>query len=86
MAGNRLPHTGIWTHAARTAEVVGDGTLKPLASIRPALQEQLDANAQLMGALGLQATPAFAWRDASDEIRMQAGAPPSMLPTILGPR
>jgi thiol:disulfide interchange protein DsbG len=81
-------------HAADTAKALAaghpkplaDGTLKPLAQIPPALQKQLDANAQLMGALGLQATPAFAWRDASGEVHTQAGAPPSMLATILGPR
>jgi thiol:disulfide interchange protein DsbG len=82
------------SHAADTSKALAaghpkplaDGTLRPLAPIPPAVQEQLDANARLMGALGLQATPAFAWRDGTGEVHTQTGAPPSMLATILGPR
>jgi thiol:disulfide interchange protein DsbG len=82
------------SHVADTAKALAaghpkplaEGTVKPLATIPPALQEQLDANARLMQTLGLQATPAFAWRDAGGQMHTQTGAAPSMLATILGPR
>lgn len=72
--------------AAGHPKPLADDGLKPLAQIPPALQDQLDANVRLMGALGFQATPAFAWRDATGEVHTQTGAPPSLLATMLGPR
>lgn len=65
---------------------LGDEGLKPLATIPPAIATQLAANERLMASLGLQATPAMAWRDASGAVQMRTGAPPSALATVLGPR
>jgi len=81
-------------HAAENARALasgrpkplGDTGLKPLASVPPAIQAQLDANAKLMAAWGLQATPAMVWRDAAGTVQMRTGAPEGALPQILGPR
>lgn len=63
-----------------------DGGLKPLAPIPPAIAEQLAANEKLMASLGVQATPAMVWRDASGAVQVRTGAPDSVLPLVLGPR
>jgi thiol:disulfide interchange protein DsbG len=63
-----------------------DAGLKPLAAIPPTTQAQLDANAALMANLGLQATPAMAWRDAAGALKTRTGAPSSALSEVLGPR
>lgn len=68
------------------ARPLGDGGLKPLATIPPAIQSKLDANEKLMAGLRLQATPAFAWRDASGAVQTRTGAPPAAMAQILGPR
>lgn len=81
-------------HVADNAKVLGagrpkplgDGGLKPLASVPSAIQAQLDANEKLMATLRLQATPAFAWRDAAGAVQTRTGAPPAALAQILGPR
>ncbi|HWI83718.1 thiol:disulfide interchange protein DsbG [Ramlibacter sp.] len=81
-------------HVAENAKVLGagrpkplgDGSLKPLASIPPAIGAQLDANEKLMASLRLQATPAFAWRDATGAVQTRTGAPPAAMAQILGPR
>lgn len=81
-------------HAAENAKVLGSGRprplgdagLKPLDKIPAAVQAKLDANEKLMAGLRLQATPAFAWRDASGAVQTRTGAPPSALAQILGPR
>lgn len=81
-------------HAAENAKVLGagrprplgDAGLKPLASIPPKVQAQLDANEKLMAGLRLQATPAFAWRDAKGAVQTRTGAPPAAMAQILGPR
>ena len=81
-------------HVAQNAKVLGSGRpkplgdagLKPLASIPPAIQAQLDANQKLMAGLRLQATPAFAWRDATGAVQTRTGAPPAAMARILGPR
>ena len=65
---------------------LADDGLKPLASIPPAIQAQLAANEKLMASLGLEATPAMVWRDASGAIQVRTGAPDSVLPVVLGPR
>jgi thiol:disulfide interchange protein DsbG len=65
---------------------LADEGLKPLGTIPPALQAQLAANEKLMASLGLEATPAIVWRDASGALQMRNGAPDAVLPQILGPR
>ena len=72
--------------SAGQARPLGDAGLKPLATIATDIQARLTANARLMASLGLQATPAMAWRDADGTAQMRTGAPPSALPTVLGPR
>lgn len=74
------------TLAAGRPKPLGDGGLKPLAEIPPAVQAQLDANEKLMAALGMQATPAFAWREANGQVQSRTGAPDAVLATILGPK
>ena len=81
-------------HVAENAKVLGagrprplaDAGLKPLASIPPKVRAQLDANEKLMASLRLQATPAFAWRDATGAVQTRTGAPPAAMAQILGPR
>ena len=65
---------------------LADEGLKPLAEIPPAIQAKLAANEHLMTSLGLEATPAMVWRDASGAVQTRTGAPPSALATVLGPR
>lgn len=64
---------------------LGDGALKPLLSIAPAQQAQLDANERLMATLGLQATPAIAWRDQKGSLQVRQGLPEGGFAAILGP-
>lgn len=81
-------------HAAGNAKALGSGHpqplddvgMKPLATIPPAVQAQLDANEKLMADLGLRATPAVAWRDATGAVQMRTGIPDNELAQILGPR
>lgn len=65
---------------------LGDNGLKPLATIPPAIQAKLAANEKLMASLGVQATPAIAWRDEDGIVQVQTGAPDSTLRAIFGPR
>jgi thiol:disulfide interchange protein DsbG len=82
------------SHAAQNARTLatgrprplGDDGLKPLATIPPAIQAQLETNERLMASLGVQATPAMVWRDADGAVQVRTGAEDSALPTILGPR
>ncbi|MDP2867560.1 thiol:disulfide interchange protein DsbG [Methyloversatilis sp.] len=81
-------------HVASTAKTLasgrpkplGDESLKPLAVVPAALAVKLDANAALMAAYGLGATPAVVWKDAKGSVQMRQGAPESDLATIFGPR
>ena len=81
-------------HAAGTAKALAGGRprplddqgLKPSANIPAALQAQPDANAKLMAAYGLEATPAVVWRDKNGSVRMRQGVPEGELATIFGPR
>lgn len=68
------------------ARPLGDAGLKPLANIPADVQAKLAANERLMASLGLQATPAMVWRDASGTVQMRTGAPSAALPAVLGPR
>lgn len=70
--------------AGRPKPLSNDG-LKPLATIPPAIETQLDTNAKLMASLGLQATPALIWRDAKGMLQTRTGAPDNALPAIFGP-
>lgn len=74
------------TLASGRPKPLGDGGVKPLASIPAAIQTQLDANEKMMAAWGLQATPAVVWRDATGAVQMRTGAPDAALPAIFGPR
>ncbi len=64
---------------------LGDDGLKPLTNIAPAQQAQLQANEHLMASLGLQATPAIAWRDTTGALQVHEGLPEGGLAAILGP-
>jgi thiol:disulfide interchange protein DsbG len=72
--------------ATGRARPLGDAGLKPLEDIPADIESKLTANQRLMASLGLQATPAMVWRDATGNVQMRTGAPPSELPAILGPR
>ena len=72
--------------ASRQVRPLGDAGLKPLASIPADIQAKLAANERLMASLGLQATPAMVWRDATGAVQMRSGAPESALAAVLGPR
>ena len=72
--------------ASGQARPLADAGLKPLATIPPEIQAKLAANEHLMASLGLQATPAMVWRDTQGTVQMRAGAPPSALAEVLGPR
>jgi thiol:disulfide interchange protein DsbG len=72
--------------ASGRARPLGDAGLKPLTDIPADIQARLAANERLMASLGLQATPAMAWRDASGAVQMRTGAPASALAQVLGPR
>lgn len=72
--------------ASGRARPLGDAGLKPLPAIPADIQAKLAANERLMASLGLQATPAMAWRDANGTVQMRTGAPPSALAQVLGPR
>lgn len=74
------------TMASGRPRPLGDAGLKPLEDIPADIESKLTANHRLMASLGLQATPAMAWRDANGNVQMRTGAPPSELPAILGPR
>lgn len=72
--------------ASGRARPLGDAGLKPLDTVPADIESKLAANQRLMASLGLQATPAVVWRDASGNVQMRTGAPTSDLPAILGPR
>jgi len=65
---------------------LGDQGIKPLSTIPPAVQAQLDRNVSLMSNLGMQATPAVVWRDAKGSVQMRTGVPDQVLAEIMGPR
>ena len=74
------------TLASGRPKPLDDSLLKPLASIPPAVQAQLDANEKLMAALGLEATPAVVWHDAKGAVQMLQGVPDAALSQVFGPR
>ena len=74
------------TLASGRPKPLGDDSLKPLATVPDALAAQLDANASLMAAYGLRATPALVWKDSKGGVQMRQGAPESDLAAIFGPR
>lgn len=60
--------------------------LQALAVVPAALAARLEANARLMQALGLQATPAVVWRDEAGELQARTGVTPRTLNEAMGPR
>lgn len=68
------------------ARPLDDRGVQPLASIPPAIQQQLDGNHDIMASLGLHATPAMVWVGEDGAIKTQMGASDSMLPEVFGPR
>ncbi|MCO5978094.1 thiol:disulfide interchange protein DsbG [Ideonella oryzae] len=60
--------------------------LRPLAVVPAALGARLEANARLMQALGLQATPAVVWRDENGALQARTGVTPRTLNEAMGPR
>jgi protein-disulfide isomerase len=72
--------------AAGHLHALDDPSLKPLEPIPADIDSRLLANAALMQALSMHATPAFVWRDDSGELRGQMGLPPDHLETVLGPK
>lgn len=65
---------------------LNDEGLKPLANVPASIAIRLDANAKLMEAFGLQATPGLIWKDGAGRVQARAGAPDEALPQIFGPR
>jgi thiol:disulfide interchange protein DsbG len=65
---------------------LGEAGVKPLFSVPAAVKAQLDANAMLMTAYGLQATPAVVWLNDKGQAQARQGIPDSALSTVLGPR
>ena len=65
---------------------LSDDGMKPLASVPPAIQRQLDANEKVMTDLGLRATPAIVWRNDMGTVQMRTGIPDEALAAIFGPR
>jgi len=64
-----------------------NGGIKPAASISPAIADQLEANANLMGELGFGGTPALVFKKDDGTIGTAGGLPPSdQLEAILGPK
>lgn len=63
------------------------GGIEPLDQISATVRQQLDANQQLMQQLGLSATPAILYKDASGILQKMQGAPSAeRLVSIFGPR
>lgn len=60
--------------------------IKPLSTVDAQTRQKLDDNAQLMAALGVEATPALYWEDVGGLLKTSLGASPSKLPGILGPQ
>lgn len=72
--------------AALHQHEAGDG-VTAMARIPAAIESQLQANHELMGQLGAQATPAIFYLDEQGKMQQQQGAPrPDKLRDILGPR
>lgn len=65
---------------------LGEAGVKPLFTVSAALKLQLDRNAMLMTAYGLQATPAVVWLDDKGQAQARQGIPDSALSTVLGPK
>jgi thiol:disulfide interchange protein DsbG len=65
---------------------LGDAGVKPLFTVPAAVKAQLDANAMLMTAYGLQATPAVVWLNDKGQVQARQGIPDSALSTVLGPK
>lgn len=65
---------------------LGEAGVKPLFTVPATLKAQLDANAMLMTAYGLQATPAVVWLNDKGQAQARQGIPDSALSTVLGPR
>lgn len=98
LLGNKNPAAALSAHerahvasnakalASGRPKPLGDDSLKPLAVVPAALAAQLDANAALMAAYGLRATPALVWKDIKGGVQMRQGAPESDLAGIFGPR
>ena len=82
---SHVPATG-QALANRHPRPLDDDGLQPLAQVPAAMQARLDANAELMAAFGIQATPAVIWRDARGELHALQGVPEGELTAVLGPR
>ncbi len=74
------------TLAAGHPRPLGAQGLAPLNPIPPAWAARLNANDQLMQALGLRATPALVWQDASGGLQTRTGVTPQTLAEAMGPR
>lgn len=74
------------TLAAGHPRPLGAQGLAPLNPIPPAWAARLNANDQLMQALGLRATPALVWQDASAGLQTRTGVTPQTLAEAMGPR
>ncbi|EKS72677.1 disulfide isomerase/thiol-disulfide oxidase [Burkholderia sp. SJ98] len=72
--------------AAGHARALEDRTLAPLDPIPVDIAKKLAANAQLMQAFSMQATPGFVWHDNAGTIRARTGLPPDQLESVLGPK
>lgn len=73
--------------ALDTHEAAGKASkLEPLAEVPQRLQQQLDANLELMHEMGGAATPAIYFMDARGRLQQQQGAPrPEALEALMAP-
>ncbi|KDR25266.1 thiol:disulfide interchange protein DsbG [Caballeronia zhejiangensis] len=72
--------------AAGHARALEDKTLPPLDPIPVDIAKKLAANAELMHAFTMQATPGFVWRDNAGAVQARTGLPPDQLESVLGPK
>lgn len=74
------------TIASGDPQPLQGGTLKPLATIPPAIRAEIDANQKLMASLHIPGTPGVVWRDGAGAVYAVMGGRNDNFPQILGPR
>ncbi|WP_066335502.1 thiol:disulfide interchange protein DsbG [Azohydromonas lata] len=88
LAAHERAHAGPTQQALATGtrpRPLGEAGVKPLFSVPAAVKAQLDANATLMAAYGLQATPAAVWLNDKGQVQARQGIPDGALARVLGP-
>jgi thiol:disulfide interchange protein DsbG len=74
------------TIASGNPQPLSGGTLKPLATIPPAIRAQIEANQKLMASLHIPGTPGVVWRDGKGAVHSAMGGRADNFPEIFGPR